>query len=171
MGLELYIAPLGRPSFEKFDKLLRNALKSGGSSLADSHEAQAWWDVEVFHRNVNSAAGCFRDTDNSWSLLWRLGLDFGENVLPLCDHGHLKAANLREFRDMVANRKLKLPTELELKKLLPSLGTGQDALLQEWRESLLTRHQNLLSLLNRAIELAASITWNWDPNDNFEDED
>jgi len=158
MGVKLYLASTSGPSFSRFENLLRKALQRGGSSLADSRKAQAWWEVEILTRTVNSAEGFFYDPDNDWSLLWRFGLDWRSNIMSLTDdHGELKGENLRKFRDLIANRKMSFPSQDELEALLPCLGSNRRALLKEWHKSLRTGRERLLALLNRAIQLKAAV--------------
>jgi hypothetical protein len=105
MGADLYITPLYQeqrqkwePEFEKA-VLLRDSCTEG---TAEHRQAQA--EVEECHNRLNER-GYFRDPYNDWDVLWKFGLSWWEDVIPMLDHhSNLSVAEAKNLLAMLKER-------------------------------------------------------------------
>lgn len=158
MGADLYIENIHQPVYQKYKPLFLAAMRKRDQYAEGSKEAEAAQaDVEKYVELMFSA-GYFRDNYNASSVLWRLGLSWWEDVIPLCDAAHnLKGTALMNFRDTIRTAKLKLPTKAELHadglQRTPLGGLG----LAQWHGYFRHRHKELLAFLDEAITRNTSI--------------
>jgi len=100
----------------------------------------------------------FRDSYNMGNVLWTLGLSWWIDVLPLLDEKlQLKGENLLRFRDRVVNAGQHLPSSQELReKHAVVTATGEES-IENWHRHYVTKRQELIAFLDRAIENHSSI--------------
>ena|SRR5579859_2672101 len=158
MGADLYIEKIHQPLAAKYEPLFSEAVRRRDSLPKNSKETEAAQREVTKYFDLMYSAGYFRDSYNATSVLWRLGLSWWEDVIPLCTQKHeLKWDKLRKFRDMVANAELKLPTREEIEKHGGIVeDQGRDS-LAEWHSYFTEKRANLLAFLDQAIELNTAI--------------
>jgi hypothetical protein len=141
MGADLYIPPLFQqqrkqwePPFEEAVRK-RDRLKSGSQ---EHRQAQAL--VEQCY-DMLYEQGYFRDSYNDWNLLWKFGLSWWEDVIPMLDDDYqLSVAEVHNLLNMLKQRE----TVFELKlAVLPA----------EEQPYFRDRYAALQWFLNQAIEL------------------
>jgi hypothetical protein len=113
-------------------------------------------DTGMFDIEFGNDATYFRDSYNGSSLLWRMDLSWGEDVIPMLDkEGCLSGEQLLRFQTMLREAVLLLPTEEELKKSYCTV--DDENTLESWHEYLLAKLEKLSSLLDIAIMTESSI--------------
>jgi chaperonin cofactor prefoldin len=145
MGADLYITSLYERQRQQWEPQFEEAAKRRDSLERGSEEyRKAQAKVEECHEKMNEC-GYFRDPYNDWDLLWKFGLSWWEDVIPMLDkENRLSASQAEEL--LVMLRKRENVFELRL-ATLPA---------QE-REHFHRRYAALQKFLNQAIELDAPI--------------
>jgi len=171
MGADLYIKQLHDPVVKKYGPLfekavaVRDHLKAEGDRLPKKSEigqrmrslSDAAQELVTFLFDGMYEQGYFRDSYNATSVLWRLGLSWWKDVIPLCDDKHnLAGENLHRLRDMVAQAELRLPTKEELKENGAEPDKDGNG-LEEWHNYYREKRETLLAFLNQAIELNTAV--------------
>lgn len=115
MGADLYINSIYDPHYEKvrpqFDEAcrVRNALDR---TLQPTAYAEAQAEVDRLYQELDST-GYFRDSYNSSSLFWIIGLSWWSDVGDMLDdEGDLQPAKAQELLDIVKGREPRLKTYL-----------------------------------------------------------
>lgn len=151
MGADLYIRKLSDKCREEHEPRFnaackhRDALaKDPTATLDQKNEAQ---DAVHEAHDAMYAEGYFRDSYNLTSVLWRLGLSWWNDVIPMLDDdGNLTGDNLTKFRTMVADAKYEPVTE-----------TPNEESIEEWNKYYTEKRARLLAFLDKAIELGEPI--------------
>ncbi len=158
MGADLYIEQIQQPLIEKYQPLFEAAVRNRDCLPRGSKEAQAAQaEVERYYELMFSA-GYFRDSYNATGVLWRLGLSWWEDVIPLLTQTQkLRQDRLRKFRDMVAKAPLNLPTKEELEAQHAQVGENGEDSLESWHRYYREKRDELLAFLDQAIALNTHI--------------
>ena len=145
MGADLYIAPLHQQQRQQWEPQFEEAVRQRNSFNPASKEyrqAQAAVDecYEKWHEQ-----GYFRDSYNPFSLLWKFGLSWWEDVIPMLDHhSRLSVAQAQSLLAMLKERENAF--ELRLAELA-----------DEEQRYFRRRYAELTKFLNQAIELNTAI--------------
>ncbi len=143
MGADLYIPSLYQPNAgrwqEEFDKAVeRRDSLPGGSDEREKADARV---SECFEQMYSQ--GYFRDPYNGWDVLWKFGLSWWEDVIPMLDHkGRLSIAGAKRLLTMLTEREGLFEKNVA--------GTDNE---QYFR----SRYIELLQFLNQAIALKEPI--------------
>lgn len=158
MGADLYIEKIHQPLVEKYQPMFKAVVRQRDRLPPGSPEAEAAQALVTKYYDLMYSDGYFRDSYNGTSVLWRLGLSWWRDVIPLCTKAHkLRQDKLRRFREMVANAPLNLPTKEELEKeQLPVTESGEDS-LEAWHQYYREKRDQLLAFLDQAIALNTPI--------------
>src|ERR1700716_2607516 len=85
MGADLYIPPLFQQQRQQWEPLFEEAARKRDRLKASSKERrQAQARVEECYDKMH-AQGYFRDSYNDWNLLWKFGLSWWTDVIPMLD--------------------------------------------------------------------------------------
>src|SRR5258708_17722545 len=105
MGADLYITPLHQQQRQQWEPQFEEAVRRRDSLKAGTeeyHQAQAR--VEECHDQLN-CQGYFRDPYNDWDLLWKFGLSWWEDVIPMLDKwSRLSVAQVQSLLAMLRER-------------------------------------------------------------------
>ena len=182
MGADLYIEKVFRPQNEAHkaqfdmavtarDLAMARAGKSRGHSdippAPTEDRRQAWAEkAEEYQKIVDQeydamyAQGYFRDSYNASSVLWQMGLSWWADVIPMLNkRGNLSGAKLREFRQMLVDRPIKV-TLKDLRKNLKEHGAALDKeenSPRAWRDHFIKKREELIAFVDEAIKLRTCI--------------
>ena len=85
MGADLYLEPVFTENREQWEPLFNQAVARRDRLAEGSPERQAAQvEVERYYDRMY-ARGYFRDPYNDWDLLWKFGLSWWEDVIPMLD--------------------------------------------------------------------------------------
>src|ERR1700716_2288262 len=142
MGADLYIPPLFQQQRQQWEPLFEEAARKRDRLKASSKERrQAQARVEECYDKMYEQ-GYFRDSYNDWNLLWKFGLSWWEDVIPMLDdEDRLSVEQARNLLGMLKERE----NVFELK--LAVLPAKKD------QRSFRARYTALQKFLNQAIEL------------------
>ena len=156
MGADLYIEKLFRPQHNKvrpkFQKACKARDKFYESHGGDAHRTATYGNEEYKRLqkevdkwyNLLYDVGYFRDSYNESSVLWQLGLSWWKDVGALLNKKrNLSGANLKKFRQMVADAPLKTEDY-----------PGDDPECKGWYKR---QKEELLKFLDTAIKARLSI--------------
>lgn len=154
MGADLFIEQIHTPLVNRYKPPFLAALQKRDQAPQGSKAAtDAQAELEKYAALMDSE-GYFRDNYNATSVLWRIGLSWWVDVLPLCDKKrYLKGGALVKFRQMVQNAKLNLPTQQELKDQGCKLADEGEYSVAGWHAYFKNSHARLLAFLDEAIVL------------------
>ncbi len=159
MGADLYIEKIHQPVVQKYEPLFEAAVQRRDRLPRGSQEANAAQEEVTKYYDLMFSAGYFRDSYNATGVLWRLGLSWWQDVIPLCTQAHkLRQDKLRKFRDMVAQAELKLPTKEELEQAHATVAESGEDSLEGWHRYYREKRGQLLAFLDQAIELNTHVT-------------
>ena len=148
MGADLYLHSIYDKNYDKWNPVFEAAVKSRDSFPHGSPQAKAFQDeVNLAYSRMYTEDGYFRDSYNNSSVLWRLGLSWWSDIIPMCEKGMLSPKKAKRLRSMIEKRPLALPTEEDLK----SWG-GEDS-IEEWASYFTQKKGQLIAFLTRAIVL------------------
>ncbi|SRR5260221_12896908 len=141
MGADLYITPLHQQQRQQWEPQFDEAVRRRDSLKAGSKEhRQAQARVEECFDKLNGK-GYFRDPYNDWDLLWKFGLSWWSDVIPMLDDmGRLTIRQVHSLLAMVKQRQ----NIFELK--LAVLPAKEQRYFRD-------RYAALQKFLNQAIEL------------------
>jgi DNA-directed RNA polymerase specialized sigma24 family protein len=145
MGADLYINTLYEPHNGKWQRRFDQAVERCKKLSPDTEEhKQAQAEVEQAYQKTHER-GYFRDPYNNNDLLWKFGLSWWEDVIPMLDAGgDLSPAQAKELLGMLQENQEQFRANLA--KMPP-----------EERRYFLDRYADLQKFLNEAIELDAPI--------------
>lgn len=161
MGAELYIERIQRPLLHRYQPLFLAALQKRNQAPAGS-KAAATAQAELEHYGaLMQSKGYFRDNYNATSVLWRLGLSWWDDVMPLCDEqGKLNGPALVKFRQMVRDAKLTPPTRPELEAQGLRVAKADKYSVAGWQTYFQKAHARLMAFLDDAIARdSAVVCW------------
>ena len=99
----------------------------------------------------------FRDAYNCLSVLWSLNLRWLGDVAPLLDRGgRLQIPTLLRFRRMVLTAEQHFPAKPDLERT-GWLVDNQDDSLESYHDVLVSKRENLVNFLNRAISKGSAV--------------
>lgn len=158
MGADLYIEKIYQPRVRRYQPLFLAALQAFNHAPAGSKAAAAAQTELQRYGALLESKGCFRDNYNATSVLWRLGLSWWDDVMPLCDpEGRLKGKALRKFRQMVKDAKLILPTRAELQAQGLKLAQAGEYSVAGWGSYFQRSQAQLLAFLDEAIASRSAV--------------
>jgi hypothetical protein len=145
MGANLYITKLYRPQREQWEPLFDEAVQRRDGLTAGSEEhRQAQARVEECYEKLHEQ-GYFRDSYNDWNVLWKFGLSWWEDVIPMLDdESGLSVEQARNLLGMLKQRENVFALKLAV---LPA----------EDQRYFRGRYASLQEFLNQAIELDTTI--------------
>jgi hypothetical protein len=145
MGADLYITPLHQQQRQQWEPQFEEAVRRRNSFKTGSEEyRQAQAAVEECYEKLHEQ-GYFRDPYNSWDLLWKFGLSWWEDVIPMLDHhGRLSVAQVQSLLAMLNERENVFSLRLAE---LPA----------EDQRHFRRRYADLQKFLNQSIELNTPI--------------
>ena len=145
MGADLYIQSLFQPNSQRWEKELEAAEKF----CASLPEGRAEWQkaqeriFECWHELYSQ--GYFRDSYNDLCLLWKFGLSWWNDVIPMLDDGYLMSV-------IAAERLLAMLSERE-----EAFEERLESLSDEEQQDFRTRYIELRQFLNQAIAMEEPI--------------
>lgn len=163
MGADLYIPPLRKPVEAvwkpKFDEAvaLRNAAEKNGDTIgADAAQKL----VDEAYEHLWGGDHYFRDSYNSTSVLWCLGLSWWRDVEfdpPPTDENEEREINVspalcRKFLDKIEAAQLRLPSRAELERKNAKVEDAGENSIESWHKFYVEKRERLISFLKRAIE-------------------
>ena len=158
MGANLYIEKIHRPLLRQYGPLFEATVRLRDSLPPKSREFKTAQKEVVRYYDLMYSEGYFRDPDNVTNVLNRLGLSWWNDVIPLCtDDRKLQPEKARQFRDMVASARLKLPSKSDIVKEGGTVESKGDNSLAEWHRHFTEKHATLLKFLDKAIRTQSSI--------------
>ncbi len=145
MGADLYINQLYEPQRQKWEPLFEKAARTRDRLPAGSEEhRRAQARVEECYANMK-AEGYFRDSYNDWNLLWKFGLSWWSDVIPMLNQeSELPVEAVKSLLAMLEERENVFQRELE-------------ALPVKEQDSFRRRHKDFEKFLKRAIDLNVPI--------------
>ncbi len=84
MGADLYIDALYAPTVKKWQPEFERAAQARDEAPDESSRKAAQLRVEHAYQQMHSR-GYFRDSYNNWNLLWKFGLSWWTDVIPMLD--------------------------------------------------------------------------------------
>lgn len=158
MGADLFIEQIYTPNRNRYASLALAAQQILNQCAPGSAEAEAAKAEVIFYSDQMFSAGYFRDSYNGTSVLTRLGLSWWQNVRPLLDkNGVLKGKALKQFRKMVHDAQLKLPTSEELAEAHMQLDAEGENSLAGWHKYFREQRALLLEFIDQAIAWEGTI--------------
>lgn len=93
MGVDLYIPKIQNPLRKEHEPLFNEAVRKRDLMISHGEPRRGFTQADVDaaqalvnkHHNAMYSAGYFRDSYNSSSVLWVLGLSWWNDITPLCD--------------------------------------------------------------------------------------
>jgi len=145
MGADLYIDLVFKPSFDKWEGKFNEAAAQRDACEKGTEEYKHWQGKTWEYYDLMYADGYFRDSYNPSNLLWKFGLSWWEDILPMVDEEqNLSVDKAGEFLEMLASR------QETFKKSLAELPDEEQYEYQQ-------RYSELQKFLNRAIELESPV--------------
>jgi len=160
MGADLYIKSLQEVCQEKnrplFDKWVKKRDALGADVPEDVREA-AQKKVTYYYDKMYEK-GYFRDSYNSTSVLWTLGLSWWTDVTEMLDdEGNLTPEKAVELVTMIESKKQKLPTKRELLDGHATVSDEGEDSVASWHKFYKEKKERLIQFLAQAIELGEPI--------------
>ena len=145
MGADLYINTVYQPHYEKWNRELEKAAKRRDTFKPEKSEhQQAQAEVEEAFERMHER-GYFRDPYNNNDLLWKFGLSWWDDVIPMLDaEGNLSPAQAKKLMGMLKHNHAQFEA---------SLGK----MSQAERRYFLDRYADLQKFLSEAIALGEPI--------------
>lgn len=84
MGADLYITALYAPTRNEWERGFERAVRARDGATNEVSRKAAQLRVEHAYEQVYSR-GYFRDSYNDWNLLWKFGLSWWNDVIPILD--------------------------------------------------------------------------------------
>jgi hypothetical protein len=141
MGADLYISPLFEKQRTRWEPQFEKAIRRRDSLKSDTEEyRQAQCRVEECHEKMY-AQGYFRDSYNNSNLLWKFGLSWWNDIIPMLDKDdRLSVQQAEILLEMLAEREALFEQNME------KLPLKEDMYFRQ-------RYGELRDFLNDAIEL------------------
>lgn len=154
MGADLYIRSISDAAKQKHEGEWAKVIAARDALERGSPEAEAAQDkVDEVWAKMYPEDGYFRDSYNSTSVLWTLGLSWWKDVGEMLDkNGFLSGANLKKFRQLVAEAAQVMPSTVQELKAKHCDADGADS-VKEWHEYWIEKRKKLLAFLDKAIEM------------------
>ena len=145
MGADLYINTLYQPNYRKWEREFKKAVKVRDGLKPETKEhQQAQAEVEEAFERMHER-GYFRDPYNNNDLLWKFGLSWWDDVIPMLDAGgDLSPEQAKKLVGMLDENQAKLQESIS-------------TMSEKERRYFVDRYADLLRFLNEAIELDAPI--------------
>jgi len=84
MGADLYITALSEPTHEQWEPEFERAARARDQAPDEASRKAAQVRVSHVYEQMYSR-GYFRDSYNNWNLLWKFGLSWWTDVIPMLD--------------------------------------------------------------------------------------
>lgn len=155
MGADLYIPKLREPVEAEWKPKFEAAIaqREGATDDASREAAQKLVDEAYEHRWGGDHY--FRDSYNSTSVLWRMGLswwnDMEYDVRDEASDVNVSPAACRRFLDKVQEAPFELPTREELIRNHAKVDDGENN-VESWHRYYTEKRDRLITFLKRAIE-------------------
>jgi hypothetical protein len=145
MGADLYILPLFDQQYKAWEPTAERAAASRDSASPGSHEWELCASLAEHCRDEMYKRGYFRDSYNPSNLLWKFGLSWWSDIIPLLDDdGYLSPVDARHLLAVLQNREPCFEAELA------QLNQAEQHYFQN-------RYAELRAFLREAIRLDAPI--------------
>jgi len=155
MGADLYIRVLSRECRRKNNRNFHRWITKRDEAQDDTRKKVCQDKVSLYHDKMYER-GYFRDSYNSTSLMWRLGLSWWEDIGKMLDKdGNLTVEKAQELRDIVAGLPVKYTTLQELKDGHCNVDSPNAE--KEWNDYYNKKKQDFLDFLDEAIRLRQPI--------------
>lgn len=155
MGADLYIRKLQAPVKAEWQPKFDAAVAQRNAAMDDTARAAAQKLVDESYEHLWGGDHYFRDSYNSTSVLWRLGLSWWQDLEPdVRDEDadiNCSPELCRQFLDKVQSAELKLPTRAELIANHAKVDDGENS-VEAWHKFYTEHRDNLIAFLKRAIE-------------------
>jgi hypothetical protein len=157
MGADLYIRKLSNECRRKNRRNFLRWTRKRDLAGADLVRMKFCQDKVNLYYDKMYERGYFRDSYNSTSLMWRLGLSWWQDIGKMVDeNNNLTVEKAMELREMVASRPLKLIESVAELKANHCDTSGADP-VKEWNDYYIKKKQNFLDFLDEAIRLREPI--------------
>jgi len=158
MGADLYINKLQKQCRRKNIRNFNRWCKKRDIAEENS-ERRAFCQAKVsLYCNKMYERGYFRDSYNSSSVMWRLGLSWWEDIGKMIDsESNLTVEKARELRDIVATTPLTLAKSVEELKEAHCGIEGMVDPVKEWNDYFKDKKLQFIDFLDEAIRLREPI--------------
>lgn len=152
MGADLYIQKLFKPNQEKYRPLFDAAVYTRDvTSSTEAQKKKAQDKVDEYYSKMYSK-GYFRDSYNSSSFFWRLGLSWWNDVIPMLNKkGELTVTKAKKLRYMVTSAEFKPATREELIQMGAAVDEEMNS-VEAWNKSFLDARDEFVKFLDEAIK-------------------
>lgn len=155
MGADLYIRVLSKECHRRNHRNFKRWVAKRDKAQDDTRKKFCQDKVELYHEKMYER-GYFRDSYNSTSLMWRLGLSWWEDIAKMLDkEGNLTLEKAQELRNIVAGLPVKYATLKELKEGHCNVDSPNAE--KEWNDYYNKKKQSFLDFLDEAIRLRQPI--------------
>lgn len=155
MGADLYIKKLQAPVEAEWKQKFDEAVALREAAQDDIARAAAQKLVDEAYEHRWGGDHYFRDSYNSTSILWRLGLSWWKD-LEYDEYNEATEINVgpekcRQFLEKVQSAPFTLPTKEELEQRHAKVDDGENS-VEEWHKFYTDKRDRLVAFLKRAIE-------------------
>lgn len=160
MGADLYIHKIYDPQSAKYQPLFDKAVELRDSIPEDDKKLQATAQktVELLYGKTHEV-GYFRDSYNTTSVLWTLGLSWWKDIGEMLDDdGNMQPEKIREFLALVKNADQRFPTAKELIVKHCVVDDKKKNGIETWHKMYADARKELVEFLEKAIELNEPIS-------------
>lgn len=153
MGADLYIEKLRQPVKAEWQPKYDEALALRNAAQDDVARAAAQKLVDEAYEHLWGGDHYFRDSYNSTSVLWRLGLSWWKDLQPDVEDSDINISpeRCREFLEKVQGAPFTLPTRQELIANHAKVDDGENS-VEGWHKYYTEKRDRLIAFLKRAIE-------------------
>ena len=156
MGADLYIQSIYKENEAKWNPKFRDAVarrdaatEEGNQTLADEIQKE----VMECYEQMN-AIGYFRDSYNTSSILWLLGLSWWENIGAMLNkRNFLSVTKAKKLKKMIAEKEVPEIT----REWLEENGYGEEQDIAQVNKYYKDAKDELLAFLDKAIEMKEAI--------------
>lgn len=151
MGADLYTKSIADPARKQYEEEFQRLCCQRDSALTNEEKGEIQKKIGKCWDLMYPESGYFRDSYNSWNLLWQLDLSWWRDVGKMLDErGYLTPEKAKEFREMVAGRELPTPP-----KAFHGEGWGEST--NKVYHHFVSKKAQLLRFLDKAVELGEPI--------------
>ena len=156
MGADLYIRSLSGECRRKNHRNFKRWVAKRDLAIDDTRKKVCQDKVSLYHDKMYER-GYFRDSYNSTSLMWRLGLSWWEDIGKMLDKdGNLTVEKALELKAIVRAKPLKLVANLKELKDMHCNTEGLDP-VKEWNDYYIQKKKDFIDFLDEAIRLRQPI--------------
>ena len=159
MGADLYIKKLQAPVRAEWQPKFDAAVRKRDAATTDAEREEANKTVAEAYDKLYGDEHYFRDSYNSSSVLWLLGLSWWRDLKPDVEYVegdpateiNVSAEACRAFRNRVASATLKTVTRQWLEKNACTVDDGENS-PEAWNRHFAEKRDRLIAFLDRAAE-------------------